>query len=287
MSVPLFQSAGPVVIDETGAPVPAPAEEPAPVAVTVECDQPGCQETFTGPSSGPLSAGMLMGRHRYAVHGVKGTGKRRRGSSSASSSPATAVEAPTPARAVAEGVAEVAAQVGGTGVPRAPAIAGALGRGLSIATLMAANWAVDSDPLIQQQEQIDPDGTAARKAALARVLSLSEESARAIAAPVSRLLAPTELNKRYGRAVVENSDWAPAAVAVVELGRHWAEFLAIRRQHVAAIRAQTAAAAGGPRPPVAAPVPPPAPAAGVTVPPQEPAGPMGSGRIATPTYRTQ
>lgn len=282
MSAPLFSAAGPRVIDETGAPVTAPAEEPGPVTVTVECDQPGCAETFTGPSSGPLSAGMLMGRHRYAVHGVKGAGKRKRGSGP-SGSPATPVEAPTPARAVAEGVAEVAAQVGGTGVPKAPAIAGALGRGLSIATLMAANWAVDSDPLIQQQEQIDPDGTAAKKAALARALALTDESARAIAAPLSRLLAPTELNRRYGRAVVDNSDWAPAAVAVVELSRHWAEFLAIRRQHVAALREATAAAAGAPpSPPVVAPTPtapaPPAPA---------PAGPMGSGRIATPTYRTQ
>lgn len=258
-----------------------PAPDEAPAVVTIECGEPGCSESFTGPAGGRSSASMLAGRHRYAVHGISKNGKGRR----------TAKSAPAPIdverHPIANAVHESASQVRGTGVPRAADLGNALGRGLSVVTLMAAGWAVDSDPAIQaavanpETAQLAAD----QKDALVRLLSLSEDAAAKIAAPFGRLIAPTALNRKYGRTLVDNTDLGPAVAELVDVGRAWAQFLALRREHIAELRAarqQSVPAGPGPMP--AAPPPPPPPPAGTAPAPGAATTPLGAGRVATPTH---
>lgn len=267
---------------------PAPAEDAAPQVVTLSCDQPGCFVEFTGPAGGKGSAPMLLGRHRWSVHQIssKGKGKAR------GSGPAQPVEL-SERHPVVGTVAEAAAQVKGTGAPRAGDLSKALGRGLSVATLMAAGWAVDSDPAIRAAaaNPQTAETAAQQKLALTRLLSVSDDAATRIAQPLGRLIAPTQINRKYGRALVENSDLGPAVAELVDVGRAWAQFLAVRREHVRELRAARLAAAqdaAGPVtfvPPVVPDVfdgaaPPPAPAGPID------GSPLGAGRVATPTYRT-
>src|SRR5205823_13084668 len=123
------------------------------------------------------------GRHRHAVHGKSRTGTRSR-----TTRPAATTEV-----GVVTTLHEAASQVGGKGVPKAPDLAAAFGRGLSVASLMAAGWAVDSDPVIKQHTAADPAAAAVQTDGLVQLLSISDASARKIMTPVSILLAPSSL----------------------------------------------------------------------------------------------
>lgn len=273
----------------TAAPIFSAAEEVAGEVVDADvqaCAEPECGETFTGPRSGPGSAGMLLGRHRWAVHGIRKDGTRRPPAKSAKSRP-TEVDPLADDHPVAATVAAAGAAVKGTGAPRAEQLARGLGIGLSAVTEGLAGMVVKSDPAIGPLLLAGQVDAQERAAALTAALSVTRETATRIMAPVARILAPTDLNKRVGRLIVENTDLAPAAVELAEVGRMWVQYLAVRRAQVAAIREATAA--GPQRPPMPAGVTPEAQqaaAAGPPPPPHVPVDPtlIGAGRVVTATH---
>lgn len=262
----------------------APAPSVIEGEIETSCDE--CGEIFTGPAGGKGSAPMLLGRHRWSVHKIRKDGTR---GGPAKSAPAD--EAPAGLLTV---VADAGSAVKGSAAPRADQLTKALGKILATVTDTAAGWAVKSDPAIKAALQAtDPEAlTFAQQqaTAIAASMALSEPTAVRVAAPLGRLLAPTQLNQRFGRAVVDNTDLGPAVAEMMEVGQAWARFLAVRREHVRELRllnqqlaAQQQAMTAPAGPPAfdgSAPLaPPPAPVSDL-----DPA--LGAGVIATPNYRT-
>lgn len=255
----------------------------APETVTEECDEPGCGWVVTGPAGGKNSAPMQLGKHRWSVHKIRKDGTRAAPAKGSTAAESVMIDSAHP---VANTVAAIGGKVKGTGAPRAQQLADALGLGLSVVTQGAARWAVGSDPMIQAELGRNPAVASERQDALIAALSLSAEAGAKVLAPIARVIAPTELNRKYGRQVVENTDLGPALMELSDVGRVWFQYLAVRRQSIAALRAANAAAGPAMAPPVtpdaqmaaaaqAAPPPP----AHVPVDPT-----LGAGRIATAAH---
>lgn len=274
----------------------------APSEITVQC--PDCDETATGPEKGPNNANFKLAGHRVRAHGYRkpdaaakgGKAPRQRGVESVS----TAV-----IRSIGEG-ARPASGRNVTAPPTKDDLSRGLGRGVQILTVVAAAYAAETDDSLRTEEARD---------ALVRDLSLSHSSAVDIMDPIGNALAPTSINKRYGRQVIDNIDALASVGELVKLGFRWRRYFRIREaalQSMAGrgeymapgapgqapapgeVRVQAAPAAPAPQPdaappPAAAPAPPP-PAPGPAVPDVAaqayaidgtPAAPM-QGRIMTP-----
>jgi hypothetical protein len=271
----------------TVTPIPVTFTEPVegevlpPAGITETCPEPGCGEEFIGPPGGKGSAPMLLGRHLWSKHRIKGDGTRAptKGRGGKTIDAGALLDDAHP---VAATVAAVGAQVTGTGAPRAEQLAKALGVGLSAITGGAARWAVRTDPVFQAAVAQAPEQEGAERTRdLVAALSLSHDAGAKVLAPVARILAPTGLNKKYGRMVVENTDIGPAVTELADVVGVWFTYLAGRRADRAEARAQREAAAGFPGVPVAGP----APAPPIVPPPAAPAaGPIGGGFIATAAH---
>lgn len=213
---------------------PPPGE--AAETITVSC--PHCDWTYTGPAKGRNSAPWRKGTHLRNKHGEAGKGKARR----PAAAPSDEAMAERPVLGV---VRDMAAHVGGKGAPSADALATALGRGMSIVTTWGAATVVESDPTIPEGEAGD-----AWRDRLIDDLSLSPKTAQDVMRPIGRMLAPTRLNKRYGRGVVENVDVLGAIAELAAIGNNWRRYLRMRAAALAA--GVPAALPAGPGPVAAA-----------------------------------
>lgn len=188
--------------------------------VTLTCST--CDETVTGAAKGRNSASWKLGTHRYVKHGLRGTGAPPRAKRGA---PTAEEIGERPALGV---VRDIAAQIGdGKRVPTADDLTRGLGRGLGLTTVAAASYAAESDPNIPE----GPEGEALRDQ-LVDYLSLTDKAARDVMAPFGRAFAPTKLNKKYGRAVVDHVDLIASGSELVTMGMHWRRYW--RRRNTAA-----------------------------------------------------
>lgn len=202
---------------------PAEAEPASPVSlVKAEVPEesrpcPECGDVITGKARGAGSLAWKMGQHRRNKHGVKGEGRKGRPRKG------EPTDADREARPVVSAVRDVAAAVTGRGTPSADQLAAGLGRGLGLVNMSFATLAVETDKSIPPGAEGE-----AIKDQLIDYLSLSDEAARAMMRPVGRVFAPTKLNRRYGRAVVDNVDLVGTAAELIQLGYHWKNYFAMR-----------------------------------------------------------
>lgn len=242
----------------------APADEAIPVE-TRTCDE--CGETFTGPIKGKSSVGFLLGGHKYNKHKTAGEGRARDKARAAKARTGTDEGA---ARPIVSALRDIADDVDGKGKPTADALGRAFGRGLGYVSVAVASYAVETDETIP----FGPEGEAIRDRDVDE-LSLSPKAATEMMAPIGRLIAPTRLNQRYGRTVVDNVDSIAAVAELVTWGLHWRRYFRQRRYRQAGQQLPTPAPGAWPGPPIdVVPVPmpaqPPAPAEGA---------PMGNGHV--------
>jgi hypothetical protein len=186
---------------------------------TRSCEE--CGERITGKIRGAGSAAWKMGLHRANKHGIKGTGRAGRRKKGAPS------DEQIQAHPISSGIASVAAEIGigGKAAPTGDQLGDGLGKILEILALGGAVWAAETDPAIHP----GPEGDAARDATV-NYLALPGSAAKSVMHPVGRILAPTRVNRRYGRTVVENTDIAGAVVDFGTFCWHWREYMRSRAQ---------------------------------------------------------
>jgi hypothetical protein len=223
------------------------AEEAAPI-IELACDEPGCSFVARGPETGKGSVRFILGGHRYNAHKMKGTGRKRDAERSARARTGTEEGA---ARPVVSALRDIADDVDGKGKPSADALGRAFGRGLGYVSMAVAAYAVETDETIP----FGPEGEAIRDAQVDD-LSLTPKAA-------TEMMAPTRLNQRYGRAMVDNVDSIAAVAELATWALHWRRYFRARRYRAAALGAQGAPPGvwpGAPIDVVAVPVPSPGPA---------------------------
>lgn len=173
--------------------------------VTIVCSH--CGHESTGNARGRGSAAWKHGTHLKAKHGIAGTKNARR----------KTLEEPTEQdfaeRPVISTMQSMAAAAGKRkGAPSAGDISAALGRGVAIGSMAWATYMAETDPRIPNT----PEGDALRDG-LAAHLALPQKAAADVVAPIGKALAPTPINTRYGRALVDNVD---ILASFAELGKH-------------------------------------------------------------------
>lgn len=190
----------------------------APEVVEKACTEPGCSFVAKGPAVGAGSAGFKLGTHKWRAHGIR------------SEKPKSRKGGPTDediqARPVLSVVRDAANEVGGgKGAPSASELSAGLGRGLGLASVFAASYAADTDPRYDDS----PQGDEERERIVER-LSLSDRAARELMSPFARAIAPTKLNKRIGRRVVDNVELVGAAAELAEFTLNWRRYFRERRR---------------------------------------------------------
>lgn len=190
------------------------SDEPIPISVPDQAGLPGGDELpFECPECGQgFKSRFLLGGHRYNAHKVKGTGAGKRGPST---------------RRMRSTVVEIGrdmardAGAGRPGVPSAEQLTAAFARGLGTITYAGASFAVETDRNLPTDEL---------KEGMINYLSLSPADAREACEPLGRAFAKTGLNRRYGRAVVDNVDVAGSVAVLITMGLHWRRYLNERRR---------------------------------------------------------
>lgn len=202
--------------------IDTPGDDTEPEVVVKTC--PECSQVFTGSKSGGNGAAFKMARHRRTEHGVAGQGRRAR------RQPGAPTDADYEATPVLAGVRDIASAVGSRkGIPTANDLAEGLGRGLSLVTIAVSSFMVESDGTIPDT----PAGEAERDR-LVDYLSLPNAGAVKIMAPVGRAIAPTSINRRFGRQIVDNVDLAASVSELGILAMHWRKYLSARKVYPAA-----------------------------------------------------
>ncbi len=189
-----------------------------PETVTLTC--PDCGEEITGAARGKGSASWRLGTHRYTKHKTRGTGVKARSKQAAADTEERI--AASPVLGVVRDIRDAIGDKKGT--PSHEDLAKGLGRGLTFATIGAATLVVDTDARIGY----GPDADAVRSDLIDR-LSLPERAAVDVMSPIARMLAPSKLNARYGRAVVDNVDVLGSFFELAMLMRTWSQYLGQRR----------------------------------------------------------
>lgn len=192
-------------------------EAAPPQDVTLQC--PDCEETVTGPEHGRNSALFRLAGHRVRAHGYRKADAQakgpRQGKARARGVEGTAV---TVLRAVGEGARpESGRKV--TAPPTASDLSRGLGRGVQILTIVAASYAAETDPTLTTEGERDQ---------LVRELSLSPGAAQDVMDPIANAVAPTSLNKKYGRQVIDNVDALASVGELVKLGFRWRRYFRMR-----------------------------------------------------------
>jgi hypothetical protein len=156
---------------------------------------------------------MLVGTHRFREHGYRNPNKGRKKSSTRPTDEEFAE------RPVVATVRDIAEGVRGRGVPSADQLTNAFGRGLGLTSVAVASWAVETDPNI-------PDGQAgeALRDHLVDELSLTHKAAEDVMRPLAKAFADTNLNKKHGRAIVENVDVVASLAELAKLGLSWRRY---------------------------------------------------------------
>lgn len=174
----------------------------------IPCGEPGCPEVFRGER-----AAFLRGGHLYRAHKIGGS--KRKGAPT---------EEDHQRRPISAALKDIAADVDGKGVPTAAALSKAIGRGVGMTTMAVASYYVETDETIP----FTPDGERQRDH-LVDELSLTPRAAEELVSPIGRALAPTKLNKRYGRTLVENVDVIGAVDELALLVLRWRRAFRERR----------------------------------------------------------
>jgi hypothetical protein len=219
----------------------------------IPCGEPGCPEIFRGER-----AAFERGGHLFRVHKIGG--KKRKGAAS---------EEDHRRRPVTAVLRDMAAEVDGKGKPSADALSRALGRGVGMTTMAVASYYVETDETIPHT----PEGERQRDN-LVDELSLTPRAAEELMSPIGRALAPTKLNERYGRTLVENIDVVGAIDELALLVLRWRRAFRERRyrEQVMGLRpidVEPVSVSTPSSPPPAGPPPPPMaqPASPATAPP--------------------
>lgn len=182
---------------------------------------PECGEPFDTP--------LRLGAHRRSKHDVIGatnqaskgpkTRQRRRG------------RPPGESRPVIDAIKEFADEAGagrGSGPPTEDNLTRAFARSFAAVTMAGALYVVEDDPRLATDEQ---------KEEAADHLMLSARGAHDIAEPFGRAFHRSPLNKRYGRALVDNVDLVGAVAELSIMALRWRRYMADRRRWEAAVAA--------------------------------------------------
>lgn len=177
-----------------------------------------CGEDITGTAAGRSSAKFKLGTHRWVKHGLKSDKKKARAGAK-SVDPEGYIEQP-----ISTGLRDIAESIGDNRrVPTANDLAKGLGKGLAMTTTAAAVYAVETDQAIPEGAQ----GQEQRNF-LVGYLSLKERAAADVMMPIARMIAPTGLNKKYGRQIVDNVDVVASFSELGAMAMHWRNYLRAR-----------------------------------------------------------
>jgi hypothetical protein len=167
---------------------------------------PECEKAGT-PAEYPNA--LKLGYHRRVAHGVQGRGKNRRKSE------------PRPALVEAlKGMAdEAGAGTGRKGPPGSEELTRALARGIGTLSMAAAIYAVETDRRLDTDELKEQN---------VNYLSLAPRSAHDLAEPLGAALYRSPLNRKYGRAIVDNVDVVGSLAELTILVLHWRRYFAER-----------------------------------------------------------
>lgn len=204
-------------------------DAPEPELITLTCGE--CGHQATGAAKGRNSAAWKLGTHRYVKHGES----KRKGTKAKTDAAAERLGA-RPVLGVVHDIAD--AVTTRTGNPTGDDLAAAGGRALMWISLGGASLMVGTDPRIPDT----PEGDAVRDRIIDELL-LPEKVGTNIMRPVGRMVAPTRINKRYGRGAVDNVDVLGSAVDLMEVVRTWSRYMRDRRAGTSALEAP--AGAGG------------------------------------------
>jgi hypothetical protein len=178
--------------------------ETDPKVILLVC--PECGEDF--------DKAIKLGYHRRVAHNVVGKHNK--------ASPKGKSTTPRPAAVrVVEDMARDAGAGKGIGIPSETDLSRAMARAIGTATGAVAIYAVETDPRFGNNDAL--------KEQTVDYLSPSKDEAMEIAAPLARAFSRSPLNKKYGRAVVDNIDVVGSIAALVTLSMHWRHFYADRR----------------------------------------------------------
>lgn len=202
--------------------------------VTLTCEL--CSEQITGKAAGAGSATWKLGTHNRVKHGIQGRGRRKKGQPR---------EAEHEAHPVIAAAREAAADVGigKKGTPNADELSAGLGKLLHIATMSAASWAATTDPVVDR----GPAGNADREF-IVNTLTLDMPAAVGVMTPIGRMFSGTRVNKRYGRAVVDNVDVVGSLFDLAMLLREWRGYFEMRSTRIAELAQQGPRLAMAPAP---------------------------------------
>lgn len=175
---------------------------------------PEVSSNFVCPECGlEFEKPIRLGLHRRNVHNVegkwsKGNRKARR----------------RPARPVIDTLKDMADEAGAgksKSVPNSEQLTRAFSRGLTTVGGAAAIWAVETDPR--------PLSDAHKEQAI-DYLALRPAAAHEICEPLGRAFASSPLNKRYGRAVVDNVDVVSSMCELTIIMMHWRNYMRDRSE---------------------------------------------------------
>lgn len=160
-----------------------------------------------------------LGTHRSLKHGI--AGKNRKAHERAGHPDETPGEHQV--RSVVENIKAMADEAGAGKVtarpPDAEELTRAFGRGIYTVSAAAASYAVETDRRLHTDEL---------KEQYVTYLSLTPLSAHEIAEPLGRAFHRSPLNKKYGRAVVDNVDVVGSFAELAILFMHWRRYFAER-----------------------------------------------------------
>lgn len=202
-----------------------PAAPPEPPR-TVHCDI--CNDEV--PINGKATDVMTLGLHKRQRHGIVGKTNRdkprERASKRANSEPQPVDlgdERPASLTLIHDAASQASSK---KSAPTADELTRVLGKGYTLLGGLAWGAIVEGDPRYSdeaREEVID-------------ALAPTPNEASATVRPVARLIAKLDVNKRYGRAIVENAEVLDTAAAVLEQARRARAYFSERRRYEQGIR---------------------------------------------------
>lgn len=187
--------------------------------VSLKCPEPDCDyETTLLPENGQGSAKMRLGQHGYVKHGKKGAGRTPRGKAAQNRQDL----ADRPALTI---INSAAREVSGKGKPSATALERGLGEALSLTTIAAASYLAETDPNIADGPQGEQD-----RDDVVQYLTLPPDAANNVMRPIAKVLAPTKVNAKYGRAIVDNVEVVSSVIDLGRLFMHYRHYMTTRNQ---------------------------------------------------------
>lgn len=187
--------------------------------VSLSCSEPDCDyETGLLPENGQGSAKMRLGQHGYVKHGKKGAGRTPKAKAQQSRQDL----ADRPVLTIVESAGR---KVTGSGKPSATALEKGLGEALSLTTIAAASYLAETDPNIPD----GPEGEADRDDVV-QYLTLPLDAANNVMRPIAKVLAPTKVNAKYGRAIVDNVEVVSSVIDLGRLFMHYRHYMVTRNQ---------------------------------------------------------